>query len=98
MFMLGMLGVGSALALGIALRTSAVAGVLVLTMMWIAEFPPAQHLADGSASGSTNPLVDYHIVYAIVLIVLATTYSGSTWGLGRMWAALPFVQHNHWAL
>jgi hypothetical protein len=43
---------------------------------------------------STNPVVDYHIVYALVLIALALTYAGNTWGLGRLWARLPFVQCN----
>ena len=37
-------------------------------------------------------------IYAIVLIVLAATYAGTTWGLGRTWARLPFVNRNRWAL
>jgi thiosulfate dehydrogenase (quinone) large subunit len=97
LFMLGMLGIGVALIAGVAIRASAVAGVLIMAMMWFAEFPLAQLAADGSASGSTNPLTDYHFLYAIVLVVLAVTDSGNTWGLGRMWARLPFVQRHRWA-
>jgi thiosulfate dehydrogenase (quinone) large subunit len=40
---------------------------------------------------STNPIVDYHIIYALALIALAVTFAGRTWGLGRPWARLPFV-------
>ena len=45
---------------------------------------------------STNPIVDYHIIYALALIALAVTYAGHTWGLGRLWAKLPFVHRNRW--
>lgn len=92
LFMLGMLGVGVALILGIGLRASAVAGSLIMAMMWIAEWPLAQ------GAGSTNPVMDYHIIYAIALVVAAATYAGHTWGLGRIWASLPLVQKNRWLI
>jgi thiosulfate dehydrogenase (quinone) large subunit len=98
LFMLGMLGVGVAVIAGVALRISAVAGFLLMAGMWLAEFPLAQHTSAGAPSGSVNPLVDYHVIYAISLIVLAATYAGSTWGLGRTWARLPFVRAHSWAL
>jgi thiosulfate dehydrogenase [quinone] large subunit len=47
---------------------------------------------------STNPLIDYHVIYAIALIVAALTYAGNTWGLGRWWTALPFVRRHRWAI
>jgi thiosulfate dehydrogenase [quinone] large subunit len=34
---------------------------------------------------------------ALVLLVLALTYAGTTWGLGTMWARIPFVSHHRWA-
>ena len=98
LFMLGMLGLGVALIAGVAVRAAAVAGVIILAMMWFAEFPLAQHTSAGAPAGSSNPLVDYHFLYAVVLVVLAVTYAGSTWGLGRMWARLPFVRDHAWAL
>jgi len=98
LFMLGLLGIGVALISGVALRIAAGAGVLLLAMMWFAEFPFAQHTSAGVPSGSTNPLIDYHFVYAVVLVALAATYAGGTWGLGRIWARLPFVQRHRWAL
>ena len=88
LFMLGMLGVGLAVMLGIGLRVSAVAGSLIMVMMWAAEWPLIQ--------GSTNPLVDYHIIYALVLILSAVLLAGDTWGLGRRWARLPIVQRWSW--
>jgi thiosulfate dehydrogenase [quinone] large subunit len=98
LFMLGLLGIGVALIAGVALRITAVAGMAMMAMMWLAEFPLAQHTSAGAPSGSVNPLVDYHVVYAIALIVLATTYAGNTWGLGKIWARLPFVSRHRWAL
>ncbi|WBB61956.1 DoxX family membrane protein [Streptomyces sp. WMMC500] len=94
LFMLGLLGIGLALVLGVALRFAAVATTVMMALMWVAEWPPAQHLSDGSPSMSTNPIVDYHVIYAVVAIALAVTYAGNTWGLGRMWEKLPFVRDH----
>jgi thiosulfate dehydrogenase [quinone] large subunit len=58
--------------------------------MYLAEWPFAANLA------STNPLVDYHIVYAISLIVIAALSGGDTWGFGRVWKSLPIVRNNRW--
>ena len=83
---------------GIGLRIAAGAGVLVLAMMWLAEFPLDRTTADGKPSGSSNPITDYHFIYGVGLVVLALTYAGHTWGLGRRWARLPFVQKNRWLI
>ncbi|MFF5187638.1 hypothetical protein ACFY30_28395 [Streptomyces sp. NPDC000345] len=96
LFMLGLLGIGVALVAGVALRLAAVAGTVMMALMWIAEWPPAKHLADGSASMSTNPLVDYHVVYAVALIVVAAAAAGDTLGAGRLWARLPLVRDHGW--
>ncbi len=96
LFMAGMLAVGVALIAGVALRVAAAVGVLIMAMMWFGEFPFAQHTSAGAASGSTNPLTDYHFIYIAVLIVLALGYAGNTWGLGRVWARLPFIRNHSW--
>jgi thiosulfate dehydrogenase [quinone] large subunit len=98
LFMLGLLGIGVAMIVGVAMRIAATAGVVMLAMMWFAEFPLAQHTSAGKLSASSNPFMDYHFVYALVLIVLALTCAGTTWGLGRAWARIPFVQHHRWTL
>ncbi|WP_208782248.1 hypothetical protein [Streptomyces griseorubiginosus] len=45
---------------------------------------------------STNPFVDHHLVYAVVLIALAAPGAGATWGPSRAWARLPFVSRRPW--
>ena len=96
--MLGLLGIGVALLFGVALRAAAASGTVMMLLMWAAEWPLAKHTSAGAPSMSTNPVVDYHIVYALALIAVAVTYAGNTWGLGRLWAKLPFVQRNRWLL
>jgi thiosulfate dehydrogenase [quinone] large subunit len=98
LFMIGLLGIGVALTLGIGLRVAAVSGTVMMAMMWLAEFPVARHITGGAASGSTNPITDYHFAYAVIMIVLAAAYAGHTWGLGRRWAKLPLVQRNRWLI
>jgi thiosulfate dehydrogenase [quinone] large subunit len=97
-FMLALLGIGAALMSGIALRVTAAAGTALMAMMWAAEWPPAQHLTTGAPSMSSNPIVDYHLIYALAMILFALTAAGTTWGLGRRWAQLPIVRRNHWLL
>ncbi|MGX1541521.1 hypothetical protein [Streptomyces adustus] len=96
LFMLGLLGIGLALTVGLALRIAAVAGTAMMALMWIAEWPPARHLADGSASMSTNPFADYHLIYAVALIALAAAAARDTLGAGRFWAGLPLVRDHRW--
>lgn len=98
LFMLGLLGIGVAVIAGVAVRIAAVSGVVMLAGMWLAEWPISHIDSTGALTGSTNPFVDDHIMDILVLIVLALTYAGTTWGLGRIWARLPFVAHHRWAL
>ncbi|HET6479356.1 MAG TPA: hypothetical protein VFG35_04825 [Actinoplanes sp.] len=97
-FMLGLLGIGVALIAGVGLRLAAGAAVVMMAMMWFAEYPLAQHTSAGEPSGSTNPITDYHFIYAVSAVVVALTYAGHTWGLGRRWAKLPFVQKHRWLI
>lgn len=85
LFMAGLLGIGLALMLGIAMRVTAAAGVLLLVLMWTAVLPPAN-----------NPFMDDHLIYAGTLVLLALIGAGRTFGLGRMWESLPFVAKNPW--
>ncbi|MEV5527070.1 hypothetical protein [Streptomyces prunicolor] len=96
LFMLGLAGIGVALVAGVALRFAAVAGTLMMAFMWLAEWPPARHLSDGSPSMSPNPFVDYHVIYAVVLIALAAVAAGDTLGLGKAWAKLPLIRRSRW--
>jgi thiosulfate dehydrogenase (quinone) large subunit len=95
-FMLALLGIGLALLFGVGMRVAAASATILLGAMWIAEWPPARHTSAGVATSSTNPLIDYHLVYIVVVIALALYAAGNTWGLGRQWAKLNLVNRNHW--
>jgi thiosulfate dehydrogenase [quinone] large subunit len=92
LFMLGMLAIGAAVMLGVGLRISAVTGSVIMICMYLAEW------SFGANAASTNPLVDYHIIYALALIVVAALSAGDTWGLGRTWEKLPIVQKHTWLI
>lgn len=84
-FMIGLLGIGLALTLGIGMRIAAVSGALMLVMMWTAVLPPANNL-----------FMDDHLVYALVLGLITLIGAGRTWGFGRQWESIPFVQEHRW--
>jgi len=84
-FMLALLGIGLALMLGVGMRIAAASGALLLVMMWTAVLPPAN-----------NPFMDDHIIYALVLGLLALIGAGKTFGLGKRWESIPFVQKHGW--
>ena len=92
LFMAGMLGIGVAVMLGIGLRVSAVVGSVIMVFMYLAEWPFAPLTA------SNNPLVDYHIIYALALIAVAATYAGDTWGFGVPWRNLSIVRSQPWLI
>ena len=85
LFMLGLAGIGIALLAGIGMRLAAAAGALLLVLMWTAVLPP-----------ENNPFMDDHLIYAVVLLLLALTAAGDTLGLGKAWAKLPLVQRLPW--
>jgi thiosulfate dehydrogenase [quinone] large subunit len=95
LFMLGLLGVGLALILGVAVRPGAVCGAVMLFLMYVAVWLPTT-VAGGQPTGSTNPIVDDHIVGILGLILVA---SFANWGggyLGHRWASLRMVSTRAW--
>lgn len=80
-FMIGLLGIGLALLLGIGMRIAAVAGALMLVLMWTAVLPP-----------ENNPFMDDHLIYALVLVALALGDAGRTLGLGAWWQQTSWVR------
>ncbi|SCL33333.1 thiosulfate dehydrogenase [quinone] large subunit [Micromonospora rhizosphaerae] len=85
LFMIGLAAIGLALVLGIGMRVAAVAGGILMVMMWTAVLPP-----------ENNPFMDDHLIYAGLLAGLALVGAGDTLGLGRAWARLPIVQRLPW--
>ncbi|MFI7680432.1 DoxX family protein [Actinophytocola sp. NPDC049390] len=96
LFMLGLAGIGIALVLGIGLRIAAVAGTVMMLLMWAAEWPLDRFTDAGEPTMSTNPILDYHVIYALVMIWLAIVAAGNTWGFGKQWAKLDTVEKNPW--
>jgi thiosulfate dehydrogenase (quinone) large subunit len=95
LFMLGLLGVGVALILGVAVRAGAMSGALMLALMYLAVWVPST-TAGGQPSGSTNPIVDEHIVGILGLILVAALVNWGAGYLGRRWASLPIVKRHGW--
>ena len=85
LFMVGLLAIGVALLLGVTMRLAAASGALMLVLMWTVALPPANNL-----------FMDDHLIYAMLLVILAAAGAGATLGLGRWWERHPFVQRNGW--
>lgn len=81
LFMLGMVGVGIALILGIATRITTAAGVAIMVLLRLATW-----------QSENNPVVDDHLVYALLLIGLAVQPEARNASLARAWQRLPLVQ------
>lgn len=85
LFMIGLLAIGVALMLGVAMRIAAASGALLLVLMWTVALPP-----------DNNLFMDDHLIYAMVLVVLAAAGAGATLGLAKAWERIPVVQRNGW--
>ncbi|HEX5968192.1 MAG TPA: DoxX family protein [Intrasporangium sp.] len=81
LFMIGLLGIGIALLTGAGLKIAAWTGTALLLFMYLAQFPLYEERA-------TNPITDSHWIEALALIVVAATYAGDTWGLGKWWGRI----------
>jgi thiosulfate dehydrogenase [quinone] large subunit len=81
LFMMGLAGIGLALIAGVAIRVAAASGALMLVLMYSVVLPPAN-----------NPFMDDHLVYALVLILLAAMGAGRFLGLGGRWERLAIVR------
>jgi thiosulfate dehydrogenase (quinone) large subunit len=85
LFMVGLLAIGVALLLGVAMWPACIAGATMLMLMWTASLPPENNL-----------FMDDHIIYAVVLIGLAAIGAGKTLGLGEHWARTALVRRYRW--
>lgn len=81
LFMIGLLGIGLALMLGIGMRVATFTGSLLLFAMYLASLPLA-----------TNPIIDSHIIYIIVLFGLLAVNDQQKLGFGQQWAKLSLVK------
>ena len=77
----GLTLIGAALVLGVFVRLSSVLGAFLMILYYFPglEFPYVEH----------GFLVDEHIVYASILLVLASFRAGRIWGLENWCSSLP---------
>ena len=85
MFMLGMALVGMALILGVAMRLAAVGAVALMGSLYLTSVP----LED-------NPLIDEHLMYGTLAVVLMLMRAGDVLGAARLWARTPLARRVPW--
>ena len=85
LFMLGLLGIGVALIAGAGMRFAAIAGAILLVLMWTVVLPPANNL-----------FMDDHLIYAGVLVGLALINAGDNAGAGVWWKNTKLVKRLPW--
>src|SRR5471030_2346937 len=85
LFMVGLLGIGVALLLGVAMKPACVAGATLLVLMWSASLPP-----------DNDVFMDNHMIYALLLIGLVVVGAGKTFGFGNRWERTGLVQRHRW--
>ncbi|MEM9777444.1 MAG: hypothetical protein AAF902_22895 [Chloroflexota bacterium] len=78
----GQLLIGLSLLLGVGLRIAGYAGALQMFLIYLSAFPPP-----------FNPILDEHIVYAIVLVAIAVLQPGTVLGFGKAWSELDVVKN-----
>jgi thiosulfate dehydrogenase (quinone) large subunit len=71
----GHLLIGLSLLVGLMVRVSASFGVLLMVIYWFA------HMDWPFIENTNNFIVDYHVVYAGVLVYLVVKKAGHVWGL-----------------
>jgi thiosulfate dehydrogenase [quinone] large subunit len=85
----GHLLIGLSLLVGLVVRVSACFGILLLLMYWTA------HMDWPFIENSNNFIIDYHIIYSVVLVYLIVKRAGHVWGLDAWAEKLPFfAQHS----
>lgn len=82
LFMAGLLGIGVAMITGAGVKIAAIAGVALVFMMYLAQFPL------GRAEAPSNPITTAHWLEAAAMITVAATRAGDTFGLGKWWSRI----------
>ncbi len=83
LFMLGLLFVGLTLILGVLVKLGSYSGALMMFLIWLSVIPP-----------TSNPFLDSHIIYILVLIGISLSDAGKVFGFGKFWASLRFIKKH----
>lgn len=84
----GHLLIGLSLLLGLMVRVSATFGIMLMLVYWTA------HMDFPFIESTNNFLVDYHLVYAGVLVYLIAKRAGHVFGLDAVAERLALVEHH----
>jgi thiosulfate dehydrogenase (quinone) large subunit len=84
----GHLLIGLSLLVGLMVRVSAAFGIALMLMYWTA------HMDWPYIENTNNFIVDYHIVYAGVLVFLIGKHAGHVWGLDGWVEKLPLIERH----
>jgi thiosulfate dehydrogenase [quinone] large subunit len=84
----GHLLIGLSLLVGLMVRVSASFGIALLLLYW------AAHMDWPYIENRNNFVLDYHIVYAAVLVYLIAKHAGHVWGLDAWAAKLPWFERH----
>ena len=77
----GQILIGLALILGIGVKIAGYSGALMMILIYMSQFP-----------GQYNPIMDEHILYAIILVMMTRINAGHVLGFGEVWSKMPIVQ------
>ncbi|HLL61292.1 MAG TPA: hypothetical protein VK338_06245 [Candidatus Nitrosocosmicus sp.] len=81
LFMLGLLLIGFALLLGVGMKIAGYSGAFMMILLYLSVFP-----------SKNNPLIDEHIIYMLVFLLLKNGEAGRKLGLGNWWAKTSVVK------
>lgn len=81
LFMLALFAIGLAVLLGVGTKISGYTGALLMLMLWSTNLPPAN-----------NPIIDEHIVFAVIFIGMTFVKPGKWIGLGEWWSNTSLVK------
>lgn len=84
----GHLAIGLSLLFGLLVRVSSLFGAAILMLYWMA------HMDFPYISDHNNFIVDFHIVYAVVLVYLSVKAAGQYYGLDGVFSNTPVAQHH----
>ena len=84
----GHLLIGLSLIFGLLTRVSSAFGIMLMIMYWTA------HMNWPYIENTNNFILDFHLVYAGVLVLLMVKHAGHVWGLDAWAEKLDFVKSH----
>ncbi len=84
----GHLAIGLSLLFGLLVRVSSLCGIALLLTYWTA------HMDWPFIENTNNFIVDYHIVYSVVMAYLFVNHAGQVWGLDGIIKNWPWFERH----